>query len=447
MTAAGGAPTTATLLVSCTDRMGLVTDGKTIVFDSVDAPRPGVVSFHARRLAIRAETKDLRQMARRTKQVFLVISMAAACAGCSSGSAGTGGTDAADGAAGDGADAVDGRNVDAGADAEAASSTTDAVDGQNADASAEAPADAAGSPDAGAADGAVTGELVVTAPTFSVAMKTEPTECVVLDLGNEQTVHVGRIETTISAPVYEVRIAAVTGAAQTTPSPCVPFADLGDATVRPLFFGRNKIEPMSFPAGVGYTLAPHQLLRFEIHAWNPTLDALNASVTARFTASSDAAFQHEAGLLYVELGGFSIAAHGTGTFGPFSVFVSPALAPASILRLEGYTHELGISVAMALAPGATLSPAIYAPDPWNPANPFVADEAPPVALPATGGVALTCAWNNSQGVVPVQAGPAEADERCGVFISYYPAAAAHSCVRLGVAPNTLCCPGGAGCPQ
>ena len=269
-------------------------------------------------------------------------------------------------------------------------------------------------------------------------MNTESTQCVVLDLGNVQAIHVGHVKATISAPVYELRVAAVSGAVQTTPTDCVPFGDVMDASVRPLMFARNDIEDLSFPAGVGYTLTAHQLLRFEIHAWNPTGGALPANASAIFTVSSDAAFQHEAGLLLLEATEIQINPGESSMLGPELFTLGATLGAASIFRLEGYTHELGTIMTMGLASSATdPSPmSIYAPNPWNPANPLVVDEATPFMVAAQGGIALTCAWNNSTGLGAVTRGPSVADERCAAFVSYYPAVTAHLCVHTGA--GTTC---------
>ena len=73
----------------------------------------------------------------------------------------------------------------------------------------------------------------------------------------------------MSAIVDELRIAALSsGAVQTTPTPCVPFGDIDSATAKPLLFARHATEDVVFPSGVGYTLAAHQLIRFEVHVVN-----------------------------------------------------------------------------------------------------------------------------------------------------------------------------------
>jgi hypothetical protein len=131
----------------------------------------------------------------------------------------------------------------------------------------------------------------------------------------------------------------------------------------------------------------------------------------------------------------------TVQLGPQFFPLSATLGAASIFRLEGYTHELGVDLAMSLATGAT-DPAptsIYAPAPWNPANPLVVDEATPRTVPANGGIALTCKWNNANGSTPVQRGPSVMDERCAAFVSYYPAVAARTCLHMGNGTGPTVC--------
>ncbi|HTA20352.1 MAG TPA: hypothetical protein VK989_13730 [Polyangia bacterium] len=343
----------------------------------------------------------------------------------------SGGSHVSDGGAAGAAGSDSGADMDSDAGSDGAADADAAAGSDGVDGAADAISDLAG-------DGARPSSYEVKTPTFSVALGSETTQCVVLDLGNEQPVHVGHIKATISAPIYELRIAAVGGGVQTTPTDCVPFGDVTDSTARPLMFARNNIEDLSFPAGIVYTFAAHQLLRFEIHAWNPTGDALPANASAIFSVSSDATFQHEAGLLLLEASEVHVNPGETGTLGPEFFRISDVLSAASIFRLEGYTHELGTEMTMSLAASATdASPiTIYAPNPWNPANPLVVDEGVPFALGANGGIALTCAWNNTAGQNPVTRGPSVADERCAAFVSYYPAVSAHVCVHSGA--GTTC---------
>src|SRR5262249_9386459 len=127
-----------------------------------------------------------------------------------------------------------------------------------------------------------------------------------------------------------------------------------------------------------------------------------------------------------------------------------AIGNASLTRVMGYTHKLGIDVKIATATGATdPSPTtIYAPT-FDAGSPPVVYKTPAVVLPSTGGITLTCAWNNSNGNSTVRYGTSPiTDERCGGVLSYYPAAGAHHCQHTTQAGGsiTLCCPGAAGCP-
>jgi hypothetical protein len=297
--------------------------------------------------------------------------------------------------------------------------------------------------------GGASSPLVLTPASFSVAMDGESTQCVVLDLGNAAPIHVGEIKTTLSPAVYEVRIGATSGSAQTTPSPCDPFGDIDSATVKPLVLARSATDDLVFPTGIGYTFAAHQLLRFEVHAYNATAGALDAAVSATFTPVPDATFQQEAGLLVFEDSDITIAAQATVSVGPVFFPLSTALGSASLFRMMGYTHKLGIDVAMRTATSATdPSPTtIYSPV-WDPASPPVVTKTPPVALASPGGIALSCTWNNSAGVRQVRFGTSVVnDERCAGVVSYYPAATVHRCIHSSVGGGiVLCCPGAAGCP-
>jgi hypothetical protein len=115
-----------------------------------------------------------------------------------------------------------------------------------------------------------------------------------------------------------------------------------------------------------------------------------------------------------------------------------------------YTHKLGTAVTMATATGAS-DPAptsIYAPV-WNAASPPVVIKTPPAVRPSSGGVLLSCSWDNSAGasVVYYQGDPL-AGERCAGIVSYYPARPVHHCIHsVDGGGAIICCPGEPGCPQ
>ena len=297
--------------------------------------------------------------------------------------------------------------------------------------------------------GGASSPLVLTPASFSVAMDGESTQCVVLDLGNAAPIHVGEIKTTLSPAVYEVRIGATSGGAQTTPSPCDPFGDIDGATVKPLVLARSAIDDLVFPTGIGYTFAAHQLLRFEVHAYNATAGALDAAVSATFTPVPDATFQQEAGLLVFEDADISIAAQATVSVGPVSL---PVVHRA---RKRITVSDDGLHAQARNRCGDADRDQRHRPVPdhdlftgLGSASPPVVTKTPPVALPSPGGIALSCTWNNSAGVRQVRFGTSVMnDERCAGVVSYYPAAAVHRCIHSSVGGGiVLCCPGAAGCP-
>jgi hypothetical protein len=275
------------------------------------------------------------------------------------------------------------------------------------------------------------GPIVVGVPSFSVGPGGENTQCAVLDLGNSTPIHVGEVAVTLGDAVYELVVGASSGGGASALTSCSPFGTFADATVTPLVVARNRAEDVAFPAGVGYSLAAHQLLRVEIHAFNPGASALATAATVTFTPMADAAFQHEAGLIFVDMTSTKVSIPArTSNVDSGRVFtpLSAALGAASFTRLEGYTHLLGVDMAVNMAtsaadPGTT----IYAPV-WDASRPPVVTETPPVLLPASSGVVLECFWSNGQGAAPVTYGPSVHDERCAAIISYFPAASVHYCM-------------------
>jgi hypothetical protein len=408
-------------------------------------------------------------MQRRAERAFVMMSLLLVWAGCSSHSGAKTGSDARDGAAATdggatagsgGADATGTGGGDAevgtggapdAADAMGDISSPDAAAGTSSDAASDAGADALSEAGADAADAAVGGPIVLSASSFSVAVEGESTQCVVLDLGNAEAIHVGEIKTTISDVVYELRISKVAGAAQTTPTSCTPFGDLLDAAVTPIVFAKNKNEDLLFPSGVGYTLAAHQLLRFEIHASNLTGAAKDATATATFTPTPAATFQHEAGLLWVEAFGVNVPPRQFTILGPLFFPLPSSLSSASLFRAEGYTHKLGDIVIMGVGTSAA-DPAridFYNAAGFVPDTPLVITKTPPLVFPSPAGIFLSCAWNNPMmgvSALTVTRGPSVDDERCAGALSYFPAVAAHACLQMGSGVAvTVCCPGGAGC--
>jgi hypothetical protein len=360
--------------------------------------------------------------------------------------AGAGGTDARAGAGGGDPDGGGDTPQDVPSAGDAPGDAHDGAAGSAEDAPLEATSEAGGD---APSDGAVPAAIVVDLPSFSVAATSESTRCIVLDLGNAGPIHVGEIKATLGAVVYELRIGALaTGAAQATFTPCTPFADTSDANVKPIFFARNRSEALSFPVGVGYTLAAHQLLRFEIHGSNPSGTAADTAVTATLTPVPAATFQHEAGLVFVEAAGFTIPAHGTNVdSGRVYVPVGAALGAASITRVMGYTHHLGVDVSISTATGAgDLAPLSISSVVYDASSPSVVNESTPVTLSASGGIDVECFWSNPNGQTSVARGPSVDDERCAAVLSYYPAAPAQLCLHTPFGGGVdFCCPGGVGC--
>lgn len=292
--------------------------------------------------------------------------------------------------------------------------------------------------------------ITITVPTFSVAAGAETTQCVIVDLGNAKTIHVGEIKTMFGPAVYEILIGATPGPALTKPSTCNPFSAINNRDFRPLVLTRVSNRPtdlLTFPAGVGYTLAAHQFVRIEVHAFNDSAGAADVAVSAAFTPMPDAAFQQEAGLIMFEENSISLAAQATTTVGPTFYPLPTAIGGATVAQLMGYTHKLGAAMKIATATSATdAAPSVIYEPSYNPADPVAVWYTPPLVLPSSGGINLTCTFNNSGATEVVQSFDLTG-ERCAVVLYYYPATAVQHCLHfIEGGGGTDCCPGSQACP-
>jgi len=265
-------------------------------------------------------------------------------------------------------------------------------------------------------------------PSFGVESQAEDTKCAVVDLGNTQAIHAGALHVTTSDNVFELTIGATSVGAPGAPSDCNPFGEFQDANVKPLLFTRQRSEDVVLPAGDGYTLGAHQLLRFEVHALNTSSDASNTVVHLRVEAMPDSSYEREAGLVLFENANVSVQASAMSTADAYFPAAS-TIDTASVFRVVGNVHALGTRVTMSTGTSDT-----------GPFTPFydvaVTDVPAPASLdtaviaPSGGGIKLECMFNNPTGT-PRTDGLTSMDEPCMGFLYHAPAIDSHLCVLSG----------------
>ncbi len=276
--------------------------------------------------------------------------------------------------------------------------------------------------------------------SVSIAGTTEKFVCAVMDLGNTAPIHAGELHVTTSDVVFDLRVSAVSGSAAPTPVDCSGFGQLTDNSMRPLLFTRQRSEDIVFPAGTAYTLAEHQLLRFEIHVYNDGADPLDALAHLSVVPIDDASYEREAGLLV--LYDHDVDVPTTQAASQTSYFKLPSgFDLASVFRATADVHQFGTEVTLATGAQSSGPFADFYDVTGTP--PSSVKIAPAAVVPVSGGIQLGCSWNNvSQ--MEVMSGLSHTDEQCTGYLYYAPAVDTGLCLKDG--GTVFCCSdAGGGC--
>ncbi|MFN0245305.1 MAG: hypothetical protein ACKV2T_00270 [Kofleriaceae bacterium] len=275
----------------------------------------------------------------------------------------------------------------------------------------------------------------------------EGTQCVILDVGNDETVKIHEIENTLTSFSHHLVIYRDDTAPEplTTPFPCVPFAGTlaANAAVSPLMITQKEHDLLTLPDGVAYTFAPRQRIRVEMHYLNASEQTEDVSARMEFRVATPERIRDEASFMFIGTPDIELAPKRTTSI--TSYFTPPEeLAGAKFFAITGHTHQYGTNVTVAKAAARTADRAmVYAPDDfaWN--EPPMVRHTPAFVLPEGGGFEFTCDYYNSTDQI-VEFGESANAEMCFFWAYYYPSKGAHVCVHstLVNAPDGLdvCCP-------
>jgi len=276
----------------------------------------------------------------------------------------------------------------------------------------------------------------------------ESTQCIWLRLGNDAEIKVHQLHNVISASSHHLIVYKddMDTTEQTTPVPCQPFTGALNPSGRifPVMITQKHDDALTLPRHVAYTLAPHQMIKIEMHYINPTDDAAEATAAVEFSAADPVSIRDEANILFIGTPDISLQAN---MMTEVHEFFSPGrasldLTGAKFFAITGHTHKLGLSVAVGTAPdvAGTVTP-VYAPDPFLWSEPATTMHQPEFTLPADGGFDFRCRYYNATGAT-VRFGESANDEMCFFWAYYYPSNGSHVCAHTtyrGLNVD-LCCP-------
>jgi hypothetical protein len=276
----------------------------------------------------------------------------------------------------------------------------------------------------------------------------ENTQCIVLPLGNAQSIHVGQIHNVLTEGSHHMIVyRSADTTPQTTPFDCIPFTDTLDPTKgSTLMITQKKDDTLTLPSGVAFTLDPNQMIRIELHYINPSAQVLEVTGTTTFITMDDAQYQNEADFLFIGDPDITIPPNSTTTLGPVFFALPPEYAGSQFFAITGHEHQLGTDVTISIATGADdPGTSIYDIPDWSWSDPVTVTSDPPFTVPTNGGFRFTCNWTNTTANT-VSFGESATDEMCFFWAYYYPSQGARVCMHTdqnpsGAGPLDLCCPG------
>lgn len=274
----------------------------------------------------------------------------------------------------------------------------------------------------------------------------EDTRCVTLDLGNDIPVHIGSIHNVLGSASHHMIVYRLSeGTVNTTPTPCTPFVDTLDPSKgSPLMITQRADELLAYPDGVAITLAPHQLIRLELHFINSTPDPVTVTASSELTAIPDSQFQYEADLLFIGNPDIRLSSSpDVQTLGPTWFQVPATLDGTNVFAITGHEHRLGTGVQVEVASSsADPGTSVYDPDVFTWSEPPTVFHDPPFQIPDGGGFRFTCEWINDTGG-NIHFGESAEDEMCFFWAYYYPSQGAKVCFHSEIytaQPYDICCP-------
>jgi hypothetical protein len=306
-------------------------------------------------------------------------------------------------------------------------------------------------------DGAVAGDPVIGRYSLSwgpvsVTPATESTQCIWRRLSNAEAIKVHQVHNVLGASSHHMIVYKddMDTVEQLTPVPCQPFAGALNATgkIFPIMITQKHDDELTLPRGVAYTLAPHQMIKIEMHYLNATDAATQATASVEFRASDPAAIHDEANILFIGTPDISLAPN---AMTEVHEFFNPTRAgldldAAKFFAITGHTHKLGldVTVGIGLDPALSVDGAItpvYAPSQFLWSEPVTTIHAPEFKVPPAGGFDFSCRYYNHTSAT-VTFGEATTNEMCFFWAYYYPSSGSHVCVHSNYRGLNLdvCCP-------
>ena len=284
----------------------------------------------------------------------------------------------------------------------------------------------------------------------------ENTKCMWIRLANDTPLKVHQLHNLLSASSHHLIVYRDNHdtTEQATPIDCQPFTGALNQSgmIAPMVITQKQDDELTLPDQVAYTLAPHQMIKLEMHYINSTDTAAMATATVNFFKADEATIKYEADILFMgslDIGTCNgctpIPAGQSATLHQFLTIPSYLdLSQSHIYAITGHTHKLGTDMQVRVAPSAMgpMTP-VYKPNPFVWSEPLTAVHRPAFSVPVDGGLDFECSWTNTTNA-EVKLGESANAEMCFFWAYYYPSQGSKFCAHTqrygGVNGLNICCP-------
>lgn len=279
---------------------------------------------------------------------------------------------------------------------------------------------------------------------YTVAPGEEDTRCVVLRLGNRESLRVHQIHNVLG-PVSHHFIVYRSNETEERREPfqCDPFVGTLNAETSPLMITQRFDETLTLPDGVAFVLEPNQMIRLELHYINATDAPVEARPTSTFIPLADGDFTDAADLVFMGDVDIDIPPMSTASIEDTYLSLPSELSGAQFFAITGHEHQWGTNVRVHTASGLGAPvAAVYDVPNFDWDEPDTVFHSPPFTVPDGGGFLLSCEWNNRSDQ-RVRFGESANDEMCFFWAYYYPSVGPRICFQTDQtgSPLSVCCPG------
>lgn len=173
---------------------------------------------------------------------------------------------------------------------------------------------------------------------------------------------------------------------------------------------------MTYPEGVGRSLAQAEVIRLNVHYLNVSSSPVQVSAEVTLTYVDPSAVNQLASWIFVYSQSLQVPV-GTST----QTFAYPVTADMNLIQANGHMHRRGTHFeAHAIAADAGEMRPLYSSDTWD--EPPSLHLAPPFEIKKGESLGYSCTYSNDTGATLTYGESAATNEMCNFFGLFYPSA-------------------------